>query len=61
MWRVGCSTGKEPNGVDDSDRKPLTGREKKIILVVAILTAIVIGAWIFAIIATMPEPSHGLL
>jgi hypothetical protein len=47
--------------MDDSDRKPLTGREKKIILAVALLTALVIGAWIFAIIVTMPEPSHGLL
>jgi hypothetical protein len=47
--------------MDDSDRKPLTGREKKIILAVLLLTALVIGAWIFAIIVTMPEPSHGLL
>jgi hypothetical protein len=47
--------------MDDSERKPLTGREKMIILMVALVTAIVIGAWIFAIIWTMPEPSHGLL
>jgi hypothetical protein len=47
--------------MDDSERKPLTGREKMIILGVALVVAIVIGAWIFAIIFTMPEPSHGLL
>lgn len=47
--------------MDDSDRKPLTGREKKIILAVLLLTILVIGAWIFAIIMTMPEPSHGIL
>jgi hypothetical protein len=47
--------------MDDSERKPLTGREKKILLIVAVITALVIGAWIFAIIVTMPEPSHGLL
>lgn len=47
--------------MDDSDRKPLTGREKTIILAVLLLTALVIGAWIFAIILSLPEPSHGIL
>ena len=47
--------------VDDSERKPLTAREKKIILAVVLLTMLVIGAWIFAIVVTMPEPSHGLM
>ncbi len=47
--------------MDDSERKPLTGREKKIILAVAMLTALVIAGWILAIVITMPEPSHGLL
>jgi hypothetical protein len=47
--------------MDDSDRKPLTGREKKIILAVLVLALLVLGAWIFAIVMTMPEPSHGLI
>jgi hypothetical protein len=47
--------------MEDSDRKPLTAREKKIILAVLLLTILVIGAWITAIIISLPEPSHGLL
>lgn len=47
--------------MEDSDRKPLTGREKKIILAVLVLTALVIGAWIFTIVATLPAQGGGLL
>lgn len=47
--------------MEDSERRPLTGREKKIILAVLILTALVLGLWIFAIIGFMPEPSHGIV
>lgn len=47
--------------MEDSDRRPLTGREKTIIFTVLILTLIVLGLWIFAIIGFMPEPSHGIV
>lgn len=47
--------------MEDSDRRPLTGREKTIIFSVLILTLIVLGLWIFAIVASLPEPSHGIM
>jgi multisubunit Na+/H+ antiporter MnhC subunit len=47
--------------MEDSDRKPLTGREKKIILAVLVLTALVIGAWIFAMVVTLPPQGGGML
>lgn len=47
--------------MEDSDRKPLTGREKKIILAVLLLTALVIGAWIFAIVVSLPAQGGGML
>lgn len=47
--------------MDDSERKPLTGREKKIIFAVLILTLVVFALWIFAIFASLPEPSHGIV
>jgi type IV secretory pathway component VirB8 len=47
--------------MEDSERKPLTGREKKIIFAVLVLALLILAAWIFAIVFTMPEPSHGLM
>lgn len=47
--------------MEDSDRRPLTGREKTIIFSVLILALIILGLWIFAIVTTMPEPSHGIM
>jgi hypothetical protein len=47
--------------MDDSERRPLTAREKRIIFGVLVLTLIVLGLWIFAIVVSLPTPGHGVL
>jgi hypothetical protein len=47
--------------MDDSERKPLTGREKRIIFSVAVLTLIVLGLWILTIVASLPITGHGII
>lgn len=64
--RLECSArGRVPqkgaSRMEDSERKPLTGREKTIIFGVLILTALILGLWILAIVLSMPEPSHGIV
>jgi hypothetical protein len=59
--RVGYLVGKEPSAMEDSDRRPLTAREKKIIFGTLLLTLIMLGLWIFAIVWSLPITGHGIL
>jgi hypothetical protein len=47
--------------MEDSERKPLTGREKKIIFGTLIVTLIMLGLWIFAIVWSLPVTGHGIM
>lgn len=47
--------------MEDSERRPLTGREKRIIFVALVLTLIVFSLWILAIVLSLPTPGHGVL
>ena len=52
---------REVTTLEETERIPLTGREKKIIFGVLLLTLLVLGLWMFAIVFSLPEPSHGLM
>jgi hypothetical protein len=47
--------------MDDSERRPLTAREKKIVFSVLALTGLVLGLWILTIILSLPTPGHGIV